>query len=184
MKNKTRLGWHWLRKSCKLGYRDGRLVTTGETLYVRGQPEICHRGLHASPTIPTSITYGPGPVLCRVIVGGVVSSGHRDKFVGSCRTVLKMRDVSHLIDRLVIGYIQGSKRIDSKIKQRVINYLNGTNPNGRSLRRKFSMCDPHNIRSFITKDKMRALSNVWYYDNKRVRPLKKKFIQECTDLLT
>jgi len=90
------LGWHFIREDRTLGYGDDRLVRVGETLTVDCQPGLCEAGLHASPTVFDALQYAPGPVLCRVELGGVIVRGD-DKSAATKRTVLKMADVSAVL---------------------------------------------------------------------------------------
>ena len=85
--------YHFCRKDKKLGFNDGRHIKTGQLLKYKGPLEMCQSGLHVSPTIYDALQYAPGPVLCKVKLGGKIIKGV-DKNVASERTVISMRNVS------------------------------------------------------------------------------------------
>ncbi len=89
-------GWHFLRESRTLGYDDNRHVAVGEMLTVDGDPELCMWGLHASKRAIDALVYAPGPLVCRVDVGGKIVEGD-DKFVGTSRKVLWMADATKVL---------------------------------------------------------------------------------------
>jgi hypothetical protein len=84
--------WHFLPENGRTRYSDED-VEVGETLTYDWTVELCASGLHASVDILDALTYAPGPVLCRVEVGGNVVRGD-DKLAGTTRTCLSKRDVS------------------------------------------------------------------------------------------
>ena len=81
------LAWHFLREDGKLNYIDVEPPPDGETLVHSGEVELCSSGLHASKNLWDALSYAPGPVLCRVRMGGTVKNGD-DKLVASERTIL------------------------------------------------------------------------------------------------
>lgn len=99
MKGHTRMGWHLVQPRRVLGYRDGRKVKVGETLWIEGKPRLCHKGMHAAPKIldcmfslatHNSTLADPRPWLCRVRVYDATKHDG-NKFVGRGRKVLWMR---------------------------------------------------------------------------------------------
>jgi len=86
--------WHFCGADRKLSKGDGRHIKTGRTLKYKDDLWMCKSGLHASPTIYDALQYAPGPILCKVVLGGKVIKGD-DKSVAEERTVLKMRDVTN-----------------------------------------------------------------------------------------
>ena len=90
------LMFHFLPESKTLGFKDGREVRVGETLTVEGEPVLCERGLHASPSVRDALAFLRGPVLTVVRLGGVVLHAD-DKSVGTERTCLWMKDVSQTL---------------------------------------------------------------------------------------
>jgi len=88
--------WHFVAADRKLGYGDGRLVKPGVTYKVDCEPELCERGLHASKRLIDALRYAPGPVLCKVRLGGAVVHGE-DKAAATERTVLAVADVSDIL---------------------------------------------------------------------------------------
>ena len=81
------LAWHFLREDGKLNYLDKEPPPDGETLVHSGEIELCSSGLHASKNLWDALSYAPGPVLCRVRMGGTIKNGN-DKLVASERTIL------------------------------------------------------------------------------------------------
>ena len=92
--------WHFLRKDRCLGYGDNREVIAGETYTVDGPSELCVRGLHGSKRPLDALKYAPGPVVCRVEIGGDVVEGD-DKMAGTTREVLWMYDATEVLREFV-----------------------------------------------------------------------------------
>ncbi len=92
--------WHFLREDKKMGYKDGRLVRVGHTFKCDPDSiELCKFGFHASINPMDAIYYAPGPVACRVELGGRIIKGG-DKVVASERTVIAMADVSNALHEM------------------------------------------------------------------------------------
>jgi len=92
----TKLYWHWLPEDRRLRYDSRQLVVAGETIKHDGQVVMCESGLHASEQAIDSLQYAPGPVICRVTLGGTVIEG-KDKSVASERTVIWMADATNTL---------------------------------------------------------------------------------------
>lgn len=91
------LAWHFLRDDRHLQYgRRTKPITVGETLTVKRKPVLCEWGLHASRRVHDALTYAPGNVICRVLVGGTIVEGY-DKLAGTTRTVIAMIDAEALL---------------------------------------------------------------------------------------
>ena len=90
------LAWHFARADMRLGYEDGRAIVVGETLTHDGDLKLCESGLHASATIYDALKYAPGPMLCRVRLGGDIIRGD-DKLAASERTVLWAFDATDVL---------------------------------------------------------------------------------------
>ena len=88
--------WHFLPKSRRLQYGDGREVVAGETLRVEGTPVLYEHGLHASARAIDALIRRPGPIACLVTLGGEVVHD-ADKSAGQERTCLWMIDATHLL---------------------------------------------------------------------------------------
>jgi hypothetical protein len=89
--------WHFLKSNRRLACGRPTKVKVGQTL--RRDPnrlELCHYGLHASYHPFDALRYAPGPILCRVRLGGKIIRDE-DKVVAGRRTVLAMRDFSREI---------------------------------------------------------------------------------------
>lgn len=93
-KKDQKYGWHFLPADMKLEYGDGRKVSVGKKLKMKGDssPATCSRGMHASENISDAAKHHKGPVLCRVLVEGDIDTGY-DKFCGRYRTVVWMKKI-------------------------------------------------------------------------------------------
>ena len=85
--------WHFLASDKRLGYGDNRVVQVGKTYRYKGKEPIklCKRGMHGSAKILDALQYAPGPIICKVELGGEVIKGD-DKAVATDRKVLAMID--------------------------------------------------------------------------------------------
>jgi hypothetical protein len=101
----TMRGWHFLAADRRMQHGDRELVTAGRTYTAVGALRLCHNGLHVSKRVLDALTYGPGPIVCRVRLGGEILSDH-DKSVGRTRTVLWMADATEILHEfaLVCGH--------------------------------------------------------------------------------
>lgn len=88
--------WHFIRKDRLLDHGDGRVVVPGETLRHEGRLELCRAGLHGSMRPLDALDYAPGPIVCRVELGGEIVRGGA-KVVASERTVLWMADATDVL---------------------------------------------------------------------------------------
>ena len=92
MKEQGLLAWHFLPADGHLQFGARSKVKVGQTL--RRDPaklSLCNYGLHASVRPLDALKYAPGPVVCRVRLGGTIIEDD-DKCVASRRTVLWMAD--------------------------------------------------------------------------------------------
>ena len=96
MNEPQKLYWHWLPEDQRLRYDSRQLVVAGETITHNGPVVMCESGLHASERAIDSLQYAPGPIICRVTLGGFVAHGI-DKSVASERTVLWMADATNTL---------------------------------------------------------------------------------------
>jgi hypothetical protein len=82
--SKEVLAWHFVGDAL----RDGRPVPAdGVTLKHKGKLELCASGLHASERLIDALEYAPGPILCRVQMGGTIKK-KSDQLVARQRTIL------------------------------------------------------------------------------------------------
>jgi hypothetical protein len=88
------LAWHFLKADRKLAYSPHTPVFTGQMLTVDpDRLELCAYGLHASERALDALKYAPGPIVCRVQLGGRILTGE-DKLCASERTVIAMADAT------------------------------------------------------------------------------------------
>ena len=91
--------WHWVSADRMTRYDPRVPVVVGETLRVDGDIALCERGLHASVKALDALYYAPGPICCRVRLGGTIIHGN-DKVVASERTVLWMFDATNVLHEM------------------------------------------------------------------------------------
>lgn len=94
----TILAWHFVVAGGSLRVPVGTETHArpGVTLRHEGPLVLCESGLHASVSPLDAIEYAPGPVVCRVRMGGDVLEVS-DKLVARERTVLWMADASRAL---------------------------------------------------------------------------------------
>jgi len=93
--SKEVLAWHFVGDAL----RDGRPVPAdGVTLKHKGKLELCASGLHASERIIDALGFAPGPILCRVQMGGTIKKDS-DKLVASQRTILWRIDSTDVLQK-------------------------------------------------------------------------------------
>jgi hypothetical protein len=106
MKDNHWLGWHWLSKERKCRFVHHDKIKAGMTLdnpvdrYGKGGPiMLCERGYHASENILDALKYAPGPIVCRVELGGKIIKDTitKDKAVAEQRTCLWMADATNVL---------------------------------------------------------------------------------------
>jgi hypothetical protein len=85
--------WHFLGKTRRLAYGDGRLVEVGVPLECGKFLKLGTNGMHASAWITDAIMHAPGPVLCLVDVWGGIREGD-DNLCGRHREAVEMHDVT------------------------------------------------------------------------------------------
>ena len=88
--------WHFLPSDRRLRYGTREEVEVGKTIHVECEPVLCKRGLHASVRAIDALEYAPGPIICRVTLGGKTVEGH-DKVVAQERTVVWMADATNTL---------------------------------------------------------------------------------------
>jgi hypothetical protein len=93
------LAWHFLSEDRHTGYSPRVLVETGQTLTHDGPLELCESGLHASVRAIDALQFAPGPIICRVKLGGEMKHDN-DKSVARERTVLWMFDAANVLHEM------------------------------------------------------------------------------------
>ncbi len=91
------IAWHFLKSDRKLAYPPRTPVFTGQRITVDpGRLDLCTYGLHASERAIDALKYAPGPIVCRVRLGGHILTG-ADKVCASERTVIAMADATETL---------------------------------------------------------------------------------------
>ena len=104
-------GWHFLRQDGCLNYPPYTKVEVGQTLTLDdGEPALCERGFHASKRAIDALYYAPGPIICRVELGGVIVHDD-DKMSASERTVLWMADATNALHECACLYAEEALRV-------------------------------------------------------------------------
>ncbi len=67
---KTMLGSHFLAADRRLQHGAREVVEVGRTYRAEGPLVMCRNGMHASKRALDALKYAPGPVVCRVQLGG------------------------------------------------------------------------------------------------------------------
>jgi hypothetical protein len=88
--------WHFLKEDYRLQFGDRKRVRAGSTVRIDGEPILCERGFHASRRLIDALRYAPGPILCRVRVGGTVVESD-DKLVGTERYIVWTLDTTRIL---------------------------------------------------------------------------------------
>jgi hypothetical protein len=111
----TMLAWHFLPTDGRLRFGGRSKVRIGQTL--RRDPaklSLCRYGLHASVQPLDALNYAPGPVVCRVRLGGTIIQGN-DKCVASRRTVLWMADAERELRRFACWCVRNTPLHDGRV---------------------------------------------------------------------
>jgi hypothetical protein len=96
MPRKKQIYWYFAEESETLRYDDNRKIILGETHTVKGQPELCKHGLHASKHPFDALEYAPGNILYQVELSGKVIHGG-DKSVALERKYLRKIDAEPIL---------------------------------------------------------------------------------------
>jgi hypothetical protein len=115
-------GWHFLPEDRRLAHGDGREVKVGETLVVEGPPILCERGLHASKRALDALENAPGPIVCRVRLGGEIVED-KTKACATERTVLWMADATRALHEFALWCAEGALRARNVTDERSWNAL-------------------------------------------------------------
>ena len=90
------LGWYFARPDECLDHSDGREIVLGETHKVDDPPILCIRGLHASLTVLSALSYAQSAILYRVSLGGTIVHG-LGKSCATERTYLSCLDATSIL---------------------------------------------------------------------------------------
>lgn len=98
----TILAWHFIGTD-RLMAHTGTPIVSGETYRVEGPLVMCRHGLHASERVIDALQYAPGPVVCRVAMGGEIVTGD-DKCAATERQVIWMADATDVLRSFACQY--------------------------------------------------------------------------------
>ena len=90
--------WHFVGADRRLRYGDGATVAPGYVYTWDGPLALCQSGLHASVRAIDALRYAPGPIVCRVEMGGEIVRGD-DNVVAQSREVLWAADATDALRR-------------------------------------------------------------------------------------
>ncbi|MBF8297380.1 MAG: hypothetical protein HW395_37 [candidate division NC10 bacterium] len=107
MPPQTMLGWHWLAVDRRLQHGARQVVEVGRTYTATGPPGMCRNGMHASRRALDALEYAPGPIICRVRLGGPILHDD-DKSVAATRIVLWMADATIRLHEFALVCAQGA----------------------------------------------------------------------------
>ena len=96
MMGDTVLAWHFLAVDKRLRWGSREVVEVGKTYTATGPLVMCHNGMHGSVRAIDALGYAPGPIACRVELGGELVKD-TDKLVARTRHVLSMVDATELL---------------------------------------------------------------------------------------
>lgn len=107
----TVLAWHFLCWDYQTAYgrRRKNPLKVGDVMRTRRTPILCEQGLHASRRMLDALHHAPGPILCRVKVGGEIVEDHT-KMAGQTRRILAMADVSQLLHEFACAVAEETLR--------------------------------------------------------------------------
>lgn len=110
MSNKQGTHWHFLHEDKRLRYGSRELVEVGKTIRVNCHPVLCESGLHASVRAIDALRYAPGPIVCRVTLGGTIVEGD-DKVAAQERTAVWMADATHTLHEFACRCAEDALRV-------------------------------------------------------------------------
>ncbi len=67
--------WYFSTEEKKLRYGDGRKIALGVEHTVKGYPDPCKHGLHASESLLDALQYAPGAIIWKVELSGRIKKG-------------------------------------------------------------------------------------------------------------
>lgn len=99
------VAWHFLKKDKRLRFGDREFVEVDKTFSIKEKPELCELGFHASLRAIDALDYAPGPIVCRVQMGGEIIHSD-DKLVAQQRTVIWMADASTVLHEMACWFAE------------------------------------------------------------------------------
>ena len=101
------LAWHFLPEDRKLRWGMREVVLPGLKLAVPPPLKMCRHGLHAGIRAIDALRYAPGPVVCRVELGGEILEDE-DKCCATERTCVWLADASEVLHRFACWCAEGA----------------------------------------------------------------------------
>ena len=96
------LGWHFLDADRRLQFGKRESVEAGRTYTAEGPLVLCRNGMHASIRVLDALRYAPGPIVCRVRLGGEIIHD-TDKSVARSRRVLWLADATTILHEFALS---------------------------------------------------------------------------------
>ena len=96
------LGWHFLAADRRLQFGERESVEAGRTYSAEGPLVLCRNGMHASIRALDALSYAPGPIVCRVRLGGEIIHD-TDKSVARSRRVLWLADATTILHEFALS---------------------------------------------------------------------------------
>ncbi len=88
--------WYFEPEDGKLAYDDNRQIRKGRTHKIKGTPEPCSHGLHASKKLIDALDYAQSSKVWRVELSGAIVSGN-DKLAATERTYIQKLDIEDIL---------------------------------------------------------------------------------------
>ena len=101
------LGWHFLAADRRLQFGERESVEAGRTYTAEGPLVLCRNGMHASIRALDALRYAPGPIVCRVRLGGEIIHD-TDKSVARSRRVLWLADATTILHEFALSVATGA----------------------------------------------------------------------------
>ena len=107
------IAWHFVGEDRRL--RDGTPLRKGRTyrLPAGTVPVMCEVGYHASVRALDALWYAPGPIVCRVRLGGTILKD-TDKLCASERTVLWWADATRTLHEFALWCAERALKAERK----------------------------------------------------------------------
>jgi len=95
------LAWHFLQENRRMQWGSKAKVEAGKMYRVKPPLVMCKHGLHGSEKPLDALRYAPGPIVCRVELGGEILHD-TDKACATERKVLWMADATRTLHEFAV----------------------------------------------------------------------------------